>query len=68
MKHRAKEWPTKGKNACRRGEKEHTDDNQQQGPMTLGELAKKMVVEIQLSLGLKTFLGANKNCQGEVIV
>lgn len=23
----------------------HTDDNKQQGPMTLGELAKKMVVE-----------------------
>lgn len=51
---------------CREEGKEHTDDSQQQGPMTLGELAKKMVV--QLLLGLKIFLEANKNCQGKVIV
>lgn len=45
MEHTAKERPTKGKSACRGEGKEHTDDDQQQGPMTLGELAKKIVVE-----------------------
>lgn len=30
---------------CRGEGIKHTDDNWQQGPMTLGELAKKMVVE-----------------------